>query len=128
MRKAIAIDSKGGTVSADVIFGHASIGKYELSIYDATDHNPSSLLEGASDDDKPDTIDLPAPAASLVGRLLYLGASVATATSAADLASVTLAIRQGGNTLDRATVTVTLDAGEQASGVIMVRLTAQAGS
>jgi hypothetical protein len=46
----------------------------------------------------------------------------------ADLASVTLAIRQGGNTLDRATVTVTLDAGEQASGVIMVRLTAQAGS
>lgn len=123
MKKDIAIDPKGGTVSADVIFGHASIGKYELSIYDADDHNPASLIEGASDDDVPDTVDLPAPVSKLVGRLLYLGASVATATSTQDLASVTLAIRQGGAIQGLATVTVNLDAGEQASGLIMVRLT-----
>ena len=128
MRKAIAIDPKGGTVSADVIFGHASIGKYELSIYDANDRNPVSLIEGASDDADPDTINLPPPVASLVGRLLYLGASMATATSTPDLASVSLAIGQGGKELDRATVTVNLDAGEQASGAIMVRLTDKSGS
>jgi hypothetical protein len=128
MRKAIVIDPKGGTVSAEVIFGHASIGKYELSIYDADDHNPDALIEGASDDDVPDTIDLPSTAASLVGRLLYLGASVATATSTPDLASVTLAIRQGGKPIDSATVTVNLTAGQQASGAIMVRLTAKDGA
>src|SRR4029079_5168921 len=128
MRKAIAIDPKGGTVSADVIFGHASIGKYDLSIYDADDHNPVSLIEGASDDAEGDNVHLPGAASSLVGRLLFLGASMATADSAPNLASVTLAIRQGGKPLDRATVTVNLDAGEQASGAIMVRLTAKGGS
>jgi hypothetical protein len=128
MRKEIAIDPKGGTVSAAVIFGHASIGKYELSIYDSDDHSPISLIEGASDDADPDAVDLPNPVASLAGRLLYLGASIATAMSTADLASVTLAIRQGGKTLDSATVTVSLEAGEQASGAIMVRMTAKGGS
>jgi hypothetical protein len=128
MRKTIAIDPKGGTVSAEVIFGNGSIGKYELSIYDANDRNPISLIEGASDDNEADTVDLPLPVASLVGRLLYLGASVATAMSTADPASTTLALRQDGKVLDRATVTVMLEAGEQASGAIMVRLSAKGGS
>ena len=108
-----------------MVFGYASVGKYELSIYDLDDHNPKSLIVGVSDDDVPDRIDLPGPLASLVGRLLYLGASVATAMSTADLASVTLAIRQGGAPVDSATVTVSLAAGEQASGAILVRLTAK---
>ena len=45
MKAQINLNKSGGPVSISITFGMASIGRYQMFLYDATDLNPQKVLE-----------------------------------------------------------------------------------
>ncbi len=116
----------GSNVSIAVKFGHASIGRYRIWLYDADGKNPNQVLEGASDDEIPDEAVLPYPAPKLVNRLVFVRAVAATAVSTAAPVSVTVHVRQGGAdvTDGEATIQRVLEPGQEATCNFAIRFRA----
>jgi len=120
------IDTAGISVSVAITFGHASIGRYRIWLYDTDDKNPNQVLEGASDDNVADEVVLPDSAPKLVGRLVFVRAVAATAVATTSPVSATVTVTQDGKALagGSATIQTNLEPGEEATCNFAIRFRA----
>lgn len=116
MQATVRLNPAGGPVTAEVVFGFASIGTYEFKLYEPGDRSPKLILEGAAPDDIPDVVALQPSVGELDGRLLWLRARAASAMMGTDMVGVKLVIKQDGADLtdNRLRLGASVGGGEEA--------------
>ncbi len=120
----VKINPAGGRLSVAVVIGHAQIGAFEVSLYDAEDRNPQDIGKGVNTDNIPDVFEIPAPPAELNRRILWWSIHVASPSGGAgERYSTEVRVQQDGQTVHGGTFIKAGALGDQAVQVTgMARL------
>ena len=111
----VRINPSGGPVSVAVVIGHAQIGAFQVSLYDAAGANPVDVGKGVNTDNIPDVFEVPLPPAELDKRILHWNVQVASAAGGpGERYSTEVRIQQDGATVDDGVFTKEGALGDQA--------------
>ncbi len=120
----VRINPNGGPLSVAVVIGHAQIGAFQVSLYDAAGANPVDVGKGVNTDNIPDVFEVPVQPSELNRRILHWNIQVASPSgSPGERYSTEVRIQQDGSTVEGGVFTKDGALGDQAVQVTgMARL------